>query len=438
MPMPPFWSPSFDVVMVYRVLGLGEMGEDVTAFWDACPAELSAIPPGIRPTTDWVRVRTELIAYEASQFVSAELPPTPVSRISIGDRRNILNMLYYFGMPPLRDHWEYFRDLFGQRHLPVAVFRDYVTRVTDEKDVCISRWRREQLLEQVKFLRRVRRGAVTQDLTDIDDLAWPEGPDFWSPKCDAELILSLTRHGFSSTTSLIYENVEHWPLDIQRVIGRKVMRLRRLVKLEELNRTPINPWRFESESDLGNLHVLADIPTVRRRVTKILKLCPVKMMGCTYNVPELLVKLVLPRERAALPPRPVESIVHMPFAIPRAEPVCPIATDESTLSPVELNQLPGESHAGFHVPAAVDSFETPAIGSPFILEPIVICVPDADPQATDRVAEVPAHPAGPPAETSQVILDWSTLLDPFSPKTGTGGGNSWAEMWKTQFLLEST
>jgi hypothetical protein len=286
--------------MVCHVSALAEIGKDVIAFWDACPAELSAIPPLIRPRADWVRVRTELIASEASLFVSGELQPSPVSRISVSDRRNILNMLYYFGVPRLLDHWECFRDLFGQRHLPVDVFRDFVMGVVDERDVCISRWRYEQLVEQVQFLRRVRRGAVRQDLADIQEVAWPEGPNFWSTKYDAQLILSLARHGFSSVTALIYENVEHWPVDIQRVIGWRVRRLRQLSKLEELNRTPINPWRFENERDLHNLQVLADIPAVRRRVTMILQSYPIKVIGHTSNVPKMLVELMLPGGRPQL------------------------------------------------------------------------------------------------------------------------------------------
>ena len=161
-----------------------------------------------------MRARTELIAHEASQFIAADLLPARVSIISVCDRQNILNMLYYFGMRPFRDHWEYFRDLFGQQHLPVDLFRGYVTNVVHERDVCVSQRQHEQLVEQINFFSKVRRGAVTQDLDGIEEMEWPEGPNFWSPKCDAQLMLSLRRRGFSSTTLLIYESIEHWPFEI--------------------------------------------------------------------------------------------------------------------------------------------------------------------------------------------------------------------------------
>jgi hypothetical protein len=154
-------------------------------------------------------------------------------------------MLYYFGMPPFRDHWDYFRDLLGQQHLPVDLFRGYVTNVVHERDVCVSQRQHEQLVEQINFLSKVRRGAVTQDLDGIEEMEWPEGPNFWSQKCDAQLMLSLTRRGFSSTTLLIYESIEHWPFEIQKVIGWKVRQFRQLSTLEEWQRTPINPWRLK-------------------------------------------------------------------------------------------------------------------------------------------------------------------------------------------------
>jgi hypothetical protein len=349
-------------------------------FWDEVPTEFSSYPAALRPSASWLDCRRRLIVHEVSQLIASdytgdshsvrdsaafqELQPGLHNRtvLSVHDKHRILDVLYFYGLPAVTPFpWDDLRRILSQTHISADAIRDYVLDVERQlvhysphwRGTWLSPERRLQLADQIQFFAQLRLAIVKGNLAQIEPVPWVDGPEFWSPCCDAALVRGLAVWGFCAMTRLVQDVAEHWPFELQKQIAPHVRRIRLKASVERWNRRPLD---ISAVPNIAGLQVLCDVPKVRRRVLDIIRnRCPETDIPAADINARLRILLCRKVPMPSLPTNVQNIHPDSPFPIPAGrgrreqldmmratfptlavEPPCPIAIDEALVPKSDL------------------------------------------------------------------------------------------------------